>query len=53
MDVARLKLTKDIKQRTECRILSFFMALNFNVKDTLNKLGYKAKINTHTTSCIN
>ena len=22
-------------------------------KDTLNKLGYKAKINTHTTSCIN
>ena len=25
----------------------------FIVKDTLNKLGYKAKINTHTTSCIN
>ena len=23
------------------------------VKDTFNKLGYKAKINTHTTSCIN
>ena len=22
-------------------------------KDTFNKLGYKAKINTHTTSCIN
>ena len=22
-------------------------------KDTLNKLGYKAKINTHTTSYIN
>ena len=21
--------------------------------DTFNKLGYKAKINTHTTSCIN
>ena len=23
------------------------------VKDTFNKLGYKAKINTHITSCIN
>ena len=26
---------------------------NLNKKDTFNKLGYKAKINTHTTSCIN
>ena len=26
--------------------------LLFN-EDTFNKLGYKAKINTHTTSCIN
>ena len=25
----------------------------FIAKDTLNKLGYKAKINTHTTSYIN
>ena len=25
----------------------------FCLKDTLNKLGYKAKINTHTTSYIN
>ena len=25
----------------------------FCEKDTLNKLGYKAKINTHTTSYIN
>ena len=25
----------------------------FYRKDTFNKLGYKAKINTHTTSCIN
>ena len=25
----------------------------FLYKDTLNKLGYKAKINTHTTSYIN
>ena len=24
-----------------------------NIKDTFNKLGYKAKINTHTTSYIN
>ena len=28
---------------------SFF----FKEKDTFNKLGYKAKINTHTTSYIN
>ena len=26
---------------------------NFLSKDTFNKLGYKAKINTHTTSYIN
>ena len=26
---------------------------NFKGKDTFNKLGYKAKINTHTTSYIN
>lgn len=26
---------------------------NFRYKDTFNKLGYKAKINTHTTSYIN
>ena len=26
---------------------------DFNRKDTFNKLGYKAKINTHTTSYIN
>ena len=25
----------------------------FFIKDTFNKLGYKTKINTHTTSCIN
>ena len=25
----------------------------FYIKDTFNKLGYKAKINTHTTSYIN
>ncbi len=25
----------------------------FFIKDTFNKLGYKAKINTHTTSYIN
>ena len=24
-----------------------------SIKDTFNKLGYKAKINTHTTSYIN
>ena len=26
---------------------------DFKVEDTFNKLGYKAKINTHTTSYIN
>ena len=26
---------------------------NFSPKDAFNKLGYKAKINTHTTSYIN
>ena len=32
----------------------FFMTvILFNVLDTFNKLGYKAKINTHTTSYIN
>ena len=29
------------------------MQLSFKSKDTFNKLGYKAKINTHTTSYIN
>ena len=32
----------------------FFMEFaSFFYKDTLNKLGYKAKIKTHTTSYIN
>ena len=30
-----------------------FEIKNFMSKDTFNKLGYKAKINTHTTSYIN
>ena len=29
------------------------LAFNFISKNTFNKLGYKAKINTHTTSYIN
>ena len=29
------------------------LLIYFNTKDTFNKLGYKAKINTHTTSYIN
>ena len=34
---------------------TYFMVLSkyFLGKDTFNKLGYKAKINTHTTSYIN
>ena len=31
----------------------FVLFLYFLAKDTFNKLGYKAKINTHTTSYIN
>ncbi len=31
----------------------FFVGANYKKKDTFNKLGYKAKINTHTTSYIN
>ena len=34
-------------------ILVFGLILYFIYKDTFNKLGYKTKINTHTTSCIN
>ena len=34
-------------------ILVFGLILYFIYKDTFNKLGYKAKINTHTTSYIN
>ena len=29
------------------------LEIYFYLKDTFNKLGYKAKINTHTTSYIN
>ena len=32
---------------------SFKQQYGFFDKDTFNKLGYKTKINTHTTSCIN
>ena len=34
-------------------ILYYTIQQYFNNKDTFNKLGYKAKINTHTTSYIN
>ena len=30
-----------------------YFSLHFSDLDTFNKLGYKAKINTHTTSYIN
>ena len=34
--------------------MAYYYEGNFNkAKDTFNKLGYKTKINTHTTSCIN
>ena len=34
-------------------IVNEILISDFLVLDTLNKLGYKAKINTHTTSYIN
>ena len=34
-------------------IAKFIYAMYLKHKDTFNKLGYKAKINTHTTSYIN
>ena len=37
----------DVKQQIEKKVQDFLQ------KDTFNKLGYKTKINTHTTSCIN
>ena len=38
-------IIQSLFDRKSCRI--------FKDKDTFNKLGYKAKINTHTTSYIN
>ena len=38
---------KEINEKTNLEIKYF------SIKDTFNKLGYKAKINTHTTSYIN
>ena len=36
-----------------CILVAFIGGMFFMNKDTFNKLGYKAKINTHTTSYIN
>ena len=42
-------------EKNRCKELHFVgvIYLDLNGLDTFNKLGYKAKINTHTTSCIN
>ena len=39
--------------RTVLALINRNRKLFFRDKDTFNKLGYKAKINTHTTSYIN
>ena len=48
-------LCKDSLKTVLIFLLIYGMAIGiyFSSKDTLNKLGYKAKINTHTTSYIN
>ena len=62
-----IKINKEIRDYTESiffglslrqsifSIIACIIAcgLYFLCKDTFNKLGYKAKINTHTTSYIN
>ena len=42
----------DIEETTRAKVY-FQLLKDFMDKDTFNKLGYKAKINTHTTSYIN
>ena len=37
----------------DSRITTDYLYYYLKSKDTFNKLGYKTKINTHTTSCIN
>ena len=62
-----IKINKEIRDYTESILLGLSLrqtifsilacavacGLYFLFKDTFNKLGYKAKINTHTTSYIN
>ena len=36
-----------------CAKVGLYYEQDLIFKDTFNKLGYKAEINTHTTSCIN
>ena len=45
--IKRQSISGGIYKKSEDIKSSFF------AKDTFNKLGYKAKINTHTTSYIN
>ena len=67
LDMMIDSLKSDLIDNKDNMILTVFMMLSmytaslrffdeqyyFNYKDTFNKLGYKAKINTHTTSYIN
>ena len=52
MEVMMAKKMK-MSQLTEDLHIYPQVLVNVKVKDTFNKLGYKAKINTHTTSYIN
>ena len=42
-----------LKSRLRFHFFKKFNNCYILLLDTFNKLGYKAKINTHTTSCIN
>ena len=45
------EIDDDIERCSTCNAIEHIS--DFYTKDTFNKLGYKTKINTHTTSCIN
>ena len=47
-DGAKASCAAKIASSIDAGIMGYYM-----YKDTFNKLGYKTKINTHTTSCIN
>ena len=54
-DVVYLELKREMNKIVGASDDKMFEAMSeyLNHKDTFNKLGYKAKINTHTTSYIN
>lgn len=54
-DVGYLELKREMNKIVGASDDKMFeiMSEYLNHKDTFNKLGYKTKINTHITSCIN